>query len=416
MHDITSLGFLFPNEVHVHWTLMIVMYPYVTGLVAGAFIASSFYHVHGRKELEPISRFALVAALAFLLFATLPLLVHLGHPERALNIMITPNFTSAMAGFGFIYSAYMVILLLEIWLVFRRDIVLLARSTRGLKSLFYSALALGVYDISEESRAVDGKLTSILAAVGIPAACVLHGYVGFLFGAIKSNPWWSTPLMPVIFLLSAIVSGIAILILMYIAIMKFRREAVDLDCLQTLVNFLWLFVIIDVVLEILEILNLAYEKGEEWIVISQLLTKELFFSFFVGQILVCSVVPFLLLGYLVVVQPRGRGRRLRMLSGFSALLLLLQVFAMRWNVVIGGQLFSKSFRGFMDFHPEFLEKEGILVSAVIFVLPFIFIYIFGKILPLWKPLDEAEVLLPHRLPSAPHDVPRPPRIPEPPVR
>jgi len=118
----------------------------------------------------------------------------------------------------------------------------------------------------------------------------------------------------------------------------------------------------------------------------------------------------------VVVQPRGRGRRLGILSGISALLLLLQVFAMRWNVVIGGQLFSKSFRGFMDFHPEFLEKEGILASAVIFVLPFIFIYVFGKILPLWRPLDESELPSLHRLPPPPHEIPPPSRIPESPVR
>ena len=93
-------GFLFPNDVHVVWSLMIVIYPYVTGLVAGAFIVSSFYHVFGRDELRPVSRLSMVASLAFLSVATLPLLMHLGHPERAFNILITPNFSSAMSAFG----------------------------------------------------------------------------------------------------------------------------------------------------------------------------------------------------------------------------------------------------------------------------------------------------------------------------
>ena len=87
------IGFSFPNDVHVTWSLMIVMYPYITGLVAGAFVVSSLYHVFNRQELKPIGRLSLVASFAFLLFAPLPLLFHLGHPERALNIMVTPNFS-----------------------------------------------------------------------------------------------------------------------------------------------------------------------------------------------------------------------------------------------------------------------------------------------------------------------------------
>ncbi|HEY3250136.1 MAG TPA: NrfD/PsrC family molybdoenzyme membrane anchor subunit, partial [Ignavibacteria bacterium] len=82
-------SFVFPNEIHVTWTVMIVLYPYITGMVAGAFIVSSFYHVFGMEKLKPIARFALVSSLAFLCFATVPLLNHLGRPERAFNIMVT---------------------------------------------------------------------------------------------------------------------------------------------------------------------------------------------------------------------------------------------------------------------------------------------------------------------------------------
>ena len=107
-------NFVFPNDLHVHWSLMIVLYPYITGIVAGAFIVSSLYHVFGIKELKPISRFSLVFALAFLLCATWPLLLHLGHWERALSMFLTPNPSSAMAGFGYIYTAYLILLVHEI--------------------------------------------------------------------------------------------------------------------------------------------------------------------------------------------------------------------------------------------------------------------------------------------------------------
>ncbi len=109
-------GYVYPNEA-VEWGLMIVMYPYITGIVAGAFIVSSLYHVFKNKSLAPVGKLSLLVSLAFLCFATTPLLLHLGHPERSFSIMIRPNLLSAMSGFGFIYSFYMVLLLLEIWFI-----------------------------------------------------------------------------------------------------------------------------------------------------------------------------------------------------------------------------------------------------------------------------------------------------------
>ena len=64
MLEVLTQGFLFPNEIEVHWSLMIVLYPYITGLVAGAFIVSSLYHVFGREELKPVAKFSLVAAFS----------------------------------------------------------------------------------------------------------------------------------------------------------------------------------------------------------------------------------------------------------------------------------------------------------------------------------------------------------------
>ena len=91
MHDLITQGFLYPNEISVHWGLMVVLYPYITGLVAGAFIVSSLYHVFGDKKLKPVGNIALVAALCFIFFCMTPLLFHLGKPLRCLNIIFTPT-------------------------------------------------------------------------------------------------------------------------------------------------------------------------------------------------------------------------------------------------------------------------------------------------------------------------------------
>ena len=125
-------GFMYPNEVELQWSILIVLYPFITGLVAGAFILASLERVFRVEAVKPTYRLALLTALAFLLVAPLPLQLHLGHPERSLEMYLTPHRSSAMAMFGFVYLWYlMAVLLLEIWLDYRRDIVVLSQTTRA---------------------------------------------------------------------------------------------------------------------------------------------------------------------------------------------------------------------------------------------------------------------------------------------
>jgi len=384
-----TIGFVFPNDLHIHWSLMIVLYPYITGLVAGAFVVSSLYHVFDMEALKPVARFALMASMAFLLVATWPLLLHLGHPFRGINVMITPNATSAMAGFGYFYSGYMIILLFEVWLVFRKDIITYARRSRGLKQTIYKILALGVYDTSEKAQAIDRKIVKFLAAIGIPGAFLLHGYVGFLFGALKSNPWWSTPLMPIIFIFSAVVSGIAALIVMYQVAMKLKGLVIDRDCIDTMCGWLWMFLMITASLELLELVTLSYEKAEEWEIIGQLLFGPLAFSFLGLQMIVGVLIPFILLMIIVLMKENMGNKVANTLSFTAATLLLIQVFAMRWNVVIGGQMISKSLAGLREaYKPELFGKEGIMMAIGIMVVPFVIIFVAEWLLPMFKYSEE----------------------------
>ncbi|ABS27281.1 NrfD/PsrC family molybdoenzyme membrane anchor subunit [Anaeromyxobacter sp. Fw109-5] len=376
-------GYAFPNDVHVHWSLMIVMYPYITGFVAGAFIVTALYHLFGKKEFEPVARLALATSFCFMAIATFPLNLHLGHPERSLNVIVTPHFSSAMAGFGLLYSAYFVILLLEVWFVYRREIIETARRSRGLKRAFYASLALGTYDTSPEALEIDHRAVKVLSAFGLPAACMLHGYVGFIFGGIKANPWWSTPLMPVIFLLSAAVSGIALLVLLHQVTARLWRRPVERETVQAMARWLWFFLILTVTLELLEIVLLAYENSDAWHIISQLLTTRLEFSFISIQMIVGSLVPFILLAIIVTMNRYLHDRVRNTLAVVASLLLLVQVFAMRWNVVIGGQLLSKSFRGLRSgYQPELFHREGVLVAIGLFVLPFALLWVFDRVLPI----------------------------------
>lgn len=378
-------AFVFPNDAHPAWSIMIVLYPYITGLVAGAFVVSALYHVFHQQAYKPVARLALVTSLCFCSCATLPLLLHLHRPERALNIMVTPSGTSAMAGFGFIYSLYMLVLVAEVWLMFRPDIIERANTQTGASGLFYRLLTFGSREMNDGARAVDNWLIHALSLLGIPIACVLHGYVGFLFGAVKANPWWSTALMPVIFLVSAIVSGIAALILLYLVISLFRGEKPDADCVMAMTRQLWVFLVAAVTLELLELIHMAYESDGEWEIIRRLLVERLAVSYGLIQLVMGSLVPLVIL--LLAITLRSRPRLMAILAGLASILVLVQVFAMRWNVVVGGQLFSKSFRGFVEYPLSIGGREGLLAAGLVLAMPLVLLWIASRLLPVWQPKE-----------------------------
>ena len=360
------VNYVFPNDAHILWRLMIVLYPFVTGLIAGAFFVSALYHVFKVRAFQPIARFALVVSFCFGLCAGLPLLLHLEQPQRAFNIFFTPTFRSPMSMFGYIYSAYMLLLAVELWLVYREYIILKARETGG---FLWRAATLGVTEHTPEAARLDGKLITILAALGIPAALVLHGYVGYIFGSVEAVAWWASSLQPIIFIASAMVSGIAMLLVMYTVIMRRRGQACDLPMVRKLMLCLLAVFLFDYALEWAEV-GLAWrEDGHHWSVIEPLLFGPLFKSYFIGQMGVFSAAPILLL--LVMLRLKPDDRRLLPLANIASILLMLQVLFMRFNVVIGGQLVSKSDRGFVEHHFEWLGREGILAGLVILALPFI---------------------------------------------
>jgi predicted membrane protein len=288
-----------------------------------------------------------------------------------------------MSAFGLIYGLYLILVLVEIWLVYRVEIIETAARSRGFKRRFFSVLALGVYDISREARDVDHKVVVVLAGVGIPMACILHGYVGFMFGSVKANAFWSTPLMPIIFLFSAVTSGIAVILVLYEIITKVAGRRIDGDCVQSLAQWLWLFATVTVTLELLEIISLAYERNDEWLVVEPLITDKIAFSFIGVQMIFGSLIPFILLAIVVLMRRYLTDTLRHVISFIAAAILLIQVFAMRWNVVIGGQIFSKSGVGFREgYVPELGGREGVGMALLILVAPFVIMAVFHRFLPL----------------------------------
>lgn len=378
-----SLGsFIFPNDFHVHWSLMIVLYPYISGLVAGAFIVFALYHVFKIKSLQPISRLSLMVCFSFLAVTTMPLVNHLGRPERNLNMLITPSMTSAMAGFGYIYNVVALIVTLIILLLYRPTLLELKEQSTGIKRKIYTLLTFGSDNLSQESLDLDKKVVNFLAATGIPLASILTSYVGFIFGSVKANPLWTTPLMPVIFLLSASVSGMAAVILAYTIFSIFTRRAIDTNCLRTCVKYLWGFFIFAFTLEMLEVFAHGYLATHHWHTLETLLWGPLYQSYWVYQVQIFSLIPFFMLAILSLIKVSDGV--LKFFAPLASFMLLIQVFLMRWNVVVGGQLMSKSERGSVFYHVQWLEKEGLLPAVIFMGMALVILFILARIFPLWQ--------------------------------
>jgi Ni/Fe-hydrogenase subunit HybB-like protein len=376
-------GFMYPNEVELQWSVLIVLYPYITGLVAGAFILASLERVFKVEAVRPTYRLALLTALAFLLVAPLPLQLHLGHPERSFEMYLTPHTSSAMAMFGFVYLWYLtVVLLVEIWLEYRAEIVELAQSTTGIRRLIYRALTLGSDNVSPEARRIDDKVGYAVTVIGIPSAFLLHGYVGFIFGSVKANPWWSTPLMPIVFLFSAMVSGIAAVMVLYVVCSKLRKVAIDMRCLDTIARYLFYTFVIDFTLEMLDLVHRTYEADESFRSLDFMVHTRLWFSQVILQIMLCTLVPLAILAANQLWKfSVGVRKAMYMTAGG---LTLIGIFAMRWNVVIGGQLFSKSFLGYTSYKMELVTREGLLSAIALMILPFVIFLVLIKLLPPWQ--------------------------------
>lgn len=396
--------FVYPNEF-IYWTIQIVMYPYMTGLVAGAFVLSSLYHVFGQQDLKDMARFSLVFSLALLPVALMPLMFHLQHPLRGINVLLTPHFTSAIAAFGIVFSTYAMIVVSEIWFVYRQFFVEQAEVLRQqegggsrLKGLLYSLLTLGARDVSAEALAQDKRAVRILAAIGIPVACFLHGYAGFIFGSVKANALWMSPLMPVIFIMSAVVSGIALCMLTYIVIMEWRKfqavlakgggdrtaktiGGVEMEVISRASRYLLGFLVAAISLELLDLIFRGYTALKSWDILRTVMYGKDFVNIFILQYGLGNLVPFILL-----LLPRLTIRR----TVCALALILFGVFMMRWNVVIGGQAFSLSFSGYMHYHmpilPHNLEtyKEGLFGALTVATLPFVIFWAINKIVPSLK--------------------------------
>ncbi|MCL4433240.1 MAG: polysulfide reductase NrfD [Actinobacteria bacterium] len=323
---------------NAYWGVMVVTYPFISGLVAGSFVVSSLSHVFRQRKFDALAPLAVLTSLALLIAAPLTVLGDARQPSNVLELLTRDHFPySPLATFILIWLTYIALMLVELYFAFRATNVRIGMG-EGWWAKLHRALALGSRDASESRARRDRKVLVWLSAAGIALAFLFHGYIGFVFGATKARALWATPLMPVLFIVSAMVSGIALMWLIYVVALRYIGRKPDRQLADGLLVYLMLFILLDLFLDAVDLVTSAvpqYAQGATYYGFYHLMLNGPFSLTYLGiQLGVGMVLPLVL--WLVPVVRRS------WLGGVViSLAVLAGVYAMRWNVVLGGQAESK---------------------------------------------------------------------------
>ncbi len=373
----TNLSSLMP------WGAWIAFYIFFVGLSAGSFLLSTLIIVFGMERFEVVGRAALFTAIIAMIVALTFVLLDLGRMDRFLNAMIYWNLTSILAWEVHFYLLYIVLLVAELYLMIRTDLIRLHQESTGWKKKLYGILTIGSTDLSPESRLNDKKWMKILGYIGIPLAIFgVHGGTGTLFAVVKARVYWNSALFPIIFVLSALVSGTALLTFIYIISQKVRKLHVNIDVVKALAQLMAFFLIIDLSLEFYEWGVSGYGlEHEHMAVLATMFAGKHAWSFWGFQMFLGAVLPL----YLIFSK---RTRESVTALAIASISIVLGIIGVRFNIVVPA-LIVPVIEGYPtgDYFPSWVEW----VSSLGVVAMGMMLYTIGaKLLPLDE--DENEVL------------------------
>lgn len=315
----------FTTETTMYWGLLVALYFYYTGLSAGVMLISSLGTVFRIDALKKAAKVGAVISLSLLVIAPIHLILDLEKPSRFFTLLGHFQVTSAMS-----WGAYILI-------------------------LYGVALVLYTYNLFTGNQ----KNTVSFGVAAFVLALSVEGYTGFLMGNIQSHALWNTPLMPVIFLFSALVSGTGLFIIVYSIYEKFMGDIDEKgnSPIAFLRNWLKWFILVDGALMVIYFIVLWYGHTDQYAAAYLLLHQESF-SFLWLENIMGLLLPFLLLLYRPLAE-----RKAATIS--ASVLVVLGVFLMRYNLVVDGQKLPLAGNTLLQYHASSTEVTSALILALI---------------------------------------------------
>lgn len=286
---------------HVPWGILISTYVFFVLTSTGLCFISSFGHVFGVKRYELIGKRGVFLAIITILAGFFALAMELGHPERIpVYMLLSPNLFSAIWWMGFLYSVYLVFMTVEFFFLTKENVV----------------------------------AARIAGAGGVLSAIAAHSTLGSVFGLMEPRPYWFGAFMPVYFILTAFLSGVATIILVTVASYRFtgRKMSRELeDLIQELGRILAFVLGIVIFFTAWKLIVGSYTFAPEYSAVYRyLLTGPVIVTFWVIEILLGLLLPLFILLY-----PRIGASQKAMLAPF---LVMSSLFVGRYNMVITGQV------------------------------------------------------------------------------
>lgn len=280
----------------VPWGGWIAFYIYFIGMSAGSFLLSTLIYGFGMEKYEKIGRSALLSAIVSMITAITFVFLDIGRPDHVFNSVIYWNVTSTMSWEIHFYIVYIVLLVVELYFSMRKDLVKLSKND-DFKGKIYRLLVFNKKEISEEDNARDKKRLKVMGIIGIPLAIFgVHGGTGSIFAVAKAQPYLNSGLFPLIFILSALVSGTALSIAIYVIKSKVKKQKVDVPMVRSLGSMLALFLAIEFVMVWYEFLIGIYGLGHEELGTIKLLTgSPWWWSFWIFQMGLAMFIPLIIL-------------------------------------------------------------------------------------------------------------------------
>lgn len=285
------------HQVTFRW--LIALYFYFTGMSAGSFVISTLAYGFGLERFKPAGKVGVVMATLLLFIAPIMLILQVGWPVRSIwNHFTYLNFHSPMTYGAFLLVAYPINCMIYGYFMFKGD----------------------------------KKRTKIFGMIGIPLAITVHGYTGFILAFGKARAFWNTALMPFLFLVSAIVSGLGLMILIIMIKDRFfsKEKKINKEIVYTLASMLGWMIVFDLGLVFCDISTLSISHAEAKEVARLLFFGEMSPLFLGVENLFGKIIPMI-----IVLTPRFRSIKT---IAIASALVVIGILFMRFVVVYGGQV------------------------------------------------------------------------------
>jgi molybdopterin-containing oxidoreductase family membrane subunit len=363
----------------VSWGLYITLFVFFVGASAGGLVVSSSTHVFEIEEFKPIARVSIILAAACVAVAALSIIPDLGRPERIPYLIIYGNTFSPLIWDFIVIIVYLFLCIADLWFMMRAEL-----ASKG------SCFMLGFNDTSQRAVVKDEKVVRAISFVALPTAIMLHTITAWIFGTQIARSWWHTALIAPIFLASAIMSGLSLVVLTILVLQWRTNVKVPDKTFHLISRLLAVIILVDLFLKGNDFLIRLWAATPSEILPLTLLLKGPFLPFFAIEWVLGAVLPLILL-----LHPKLRGKP-RVL-GLTALLVLTGVLAYRAELVILAYVYPPilfppgipigefkshelSFNIYGIYYPTWVE----LTIAVAFFAVLIFVVTVAiRVLPIW---------------------------------